>query len=57
MARFHIAIAALLSLSSFPYSNSDRDSLLKHIGIAIAIAKKWVQYPIVSDVAIAIANA
>ena len=51
-----IAIAAPLSLSltlnPFPLS----DSLLNYIGIAITIAKKWVQYPIVSDVAIAIAN-
>ena len=39
----------LLSLSSFPYS----DSLLNYIGIAIAITKKWVQNPLVSDIAIA----
>ena len=57
MSRLHIAIAAplsrLLSLSSFPYSDSNSNSLLKHIGIAIAIAKKWVQNPLVSDVTIA----
>ena len=37
----------------FPHSNSD--GLLKYIGITIAIAKKWVPYPIVSDVTITIA--
>ena len=41
-----------LSLDLFPHSDSDSDGLLKYIGIAIA--KKSVLYPIVTDVAIAI---
>ena len=53
MTRFHTAIAMPLSLNPFPISVSV--SLLNYIGIAIA--KKWVQYPFVSDVAIGIANA
>ena len=38
-----------LALNLFPHSDSDSDSLLNYIGIA----NKWVQYPLVSDVAIA----
>ena len=49
MARFHTATAMPLSPDLFPHSNSD--GLLKYIGIAIA--KKWVLYPTVSDIAIA----
>ena len=62
ISHFHTAIAMAIllsiSLNPFPHSDSDSDSLLDYIGIAItiAIANKWVEYPLVNDVAIAIAN-
>ena len=53
MPRFHTAIATVMPLSLNPFPHSDSNSLLNYVGIAIA--KKWVLYPIISDVAIAIA--
>ena len=58
MLCFHtaIVITASLSLDLFPLSDSDSDVPFTTIGPSLLLSLKWVLYPIVSDVAIAIAQ-
>ena len=56
-ARFHTAIVneASLSLSLNPFPLSDSDSDASFTTIEPSLSLKWVQYPLIRDVAITIA--